>query len=77
LFYGRDQPIDRQPAEPEEIQVSGPSIDIAADDKRCAAGQGKVFSFRQTRDDRGDPLLERAQHASSTPRWSRNQPAHA
>ena len=45
-FYGRDQPIDRQPAESEEVQVSGPSIDIAADDKRCTAGQGKVFSFR-------------------------------
>ncbi len=64
-FDGGSKPVDTLNGETEEVEISGSSINIASDDERATPGQGKVFCFVESGDDRRDPFLKRGQHSRS------------
>jgi len=61
----------------EEVEIVGSPIDRATDDQRRTARQRETRRLRQLTDDVEQPLLERGQHDSSTPRRSAIQSAQA
>jgi hypothetical protein len=60
--HRRNEPVDGGRREAEEIEIAGRSMDLAARDQSCSAGEGEVLRFFETGDDLGYPRLERAQH---------------
>jgi hypothetical protein len=44
-FDGGSKPVDTLNRETEEVQISGTSINVAPDDERATARQGKVFGL--------------------------------
>ena len=59
---GRYEPIDGSCCQAEEVEIARLSPNVTTGDQRAAAGEGKVFRFFQTGDDRSDLLLKRTQH---------------
>jgi hypothetical protein len=67
-FDGRSKSVDTLNRETEEVEISGTSINVAPDDERATARQGKVFRLVESGDDRGNSFLKWSQHSRSISR---------
>lgn len=76
-FERRQKAVDGVSLGNEEVEVVRLAIHGATDDERTAAGEREALGLGEISQNKSDALLQRAQHARSTPRRRRNQSAQA
>jgi hypothetical protein len=66
--HSRPRPNRSTSAATEEVKVTGRTVDHVCNHERRATGEGESVRLGQPGHDASHPLLQRAQHATATPR---------